>query len=508
MAYSLEFTFTNINSISDQLGYTVPDNNIQVVITVEGNQLSSILMPTTVGLGLPDTTTPNPIKIGYIFKSATPVISITITASRDPVNSLRINSNLVVSEFSNAYDPVSDCCVVKCPSNNGVNIFTNPPVCAACNMGLVYNSILRSCQCQTGFYKVVQSTAAGVSLGSTQCYPCFAQLCQDCNQATPNVCNSCIVGAGVNSANICTCLPGYYQNGSTCSRCPSQCLSCSVASVCTTCVDSTTRDTASNTCACLPGYYDSGSAICSKCSSLCLTCNSSTTCTSCFATNNRTLSNGQCVCMPGFYQIVNQDGSLTCGKCDPTCTQCSLLPTLCSNCDANSNRILGFDVNGNQVCNCVPGFSQNANGDCVQTNCNADPYCSTCQMVLSSSICIGCISSSNRILASSQKCVCKMGFYDLNGICTACSSGCASCSSSTSCTVCVASATTNNDGTCTCPGGYYFTTTSSSLRFCTQCPQSCLSCTNATTCQTCKPNYVLSNGVCSCPNGRFVNTTG
>lgn len=39
MAYSLQFTFSNTNSILQSLGYTVANSNIQIVITVEGNQL-------------------------------------------------------------------------------------------------------------------------------------------------------------------------------------------------------------------------------------------------------------------------------------------------------------------------------------------------------------------------------------------------------------------------------------------------------------------------------------
>ncbi len=253
MAYSLEFTFANINEggTTPPTGYSVAGSNIQIVITVEGNQLANTLILTTIGGNTPDTTIPSPIRIGYIFKSATPVISVTITAPRDPVNALRITSNLVVTEFSNAYDPASDCCVVKCPANNGVNVFTTPPTCAACTIGLVYNSITASCQCQTGFYSVVQATAGGQSLGTTQCYPCFAPLCQSCNQTTATVCNSCVLGAAVNANNVCACLSGFYQDGALCPRCPYQCQTCSVASVCTTCADNTTRDNTTNTCACL-----------------------------------------------------------------------------------------------------------------------------------------------------------------------------------------------------------------------------------------------------------------
>jgi len=283
-------------------------------------------------------------------------------------------------------------------------------------------------------------------------------------------------------------------------------LTCNVGSLCSVCSDNVTR-TLANNCACLDGYYDSGSATCTRCSSLCKTCNSSTTCTSCFADSNRTLVNGQCVCSTGFYQIVNSDNTLTCGKCDASCTTCSLLPNLCSNCDPNANRILGFDALGHQICNCAPGYSQTSNGDCVQNNCVADPYCSSCQTVLSTSTCIRCIAATNRILVlPQQKCLCAQGFFDLNGICTSCSSGCAQCSGSSTCSQCVVSASNNNDGSCACPAGYYFTT--SPIRFCKQCPTYCTTCQSATACTTCQTNFTLVQGACTCAQGRYINSVG
>lgn len=375
----------------------------------------------------------------------------------------------------------------------------------SCTLGLVYNSITGSCQCQTGYYNVTQTSSTGALIGTTQCYPCFAPLCQSCNQTTSTICNSCVSGAAVNNNSVCACLSGYYQAGALCNACPYQCATCNVGTVCNTCADNTTRDTNSTTCACLTGFFDSGSALCSKCSALCLTCNSSTTCTSCVTANNRVLINGQCVCATGYYQIVNPDGSLTCGQCAPQCTQCSLLPTLCSTCDPNANRILGIDASGNQACNCLPGFAANSNGDCVQSNCNADPFCSNCQTVLSNSICIRCVASTNRVLVlPSQKCLCQQGFYDLNGICTGCSSGCASCKNANTCDQCVVSATNNNDGSCKCPAGYYFATTP--IRFCTKCPQYSTACNSATEATACLPNFNLVNGACVCPNGRFINS--
>jgi len=59
---------------------------------------------------------------------------------------------MVITQYSNAYDPVKDCCVQFCGANNGVNVATNPPTCVACTSGLIYNSVSGQCQCQIGYY--------------------------------------------------------------------------------------------------------------------------------------------------------------------------------------------------------------------------------------------------------------------------------------------------------------------------------------------------------------------
>ena len=379
-------------------------------------------------------------------------------------------------------------------------MLSDPITCVQCSSGLIYNSITGSCQCQTGYYSVVQATT-----NFTQCYPCFAPLCQSCNATSPTVCNSCVTGASV-VGTLCTCDSGYYQNASLCVACPYKCLTCSVGTVCDTCSDNTTRDSANN-CECITGYYDSGSAVCSQCSALCKTCTAASTCSSCFEENNRQLVNNQCVCKTGFYQVVHSNGTLSCEACDPSCTACSLLPTICSDCDANANRILGYDPNGHQICTCMPGFNENSNGQCVESNCDADPYCSNCQTVLGKSICINCIAATNRVLVlPQQSCECKTGYFDLNGICTTCSSGCAKCSSATTCSQCVVSATANGDGSCNCPNGFFFTT--SPIRFCKQCPDYCTTCTSSSVCTGCKTNFQLVSNQCTCPAGRYIDATG
>ena len=99
-----------------------------------------------------------------------------------------------------------------------------------------------------------------------------------------------------------------------------------------------------------------------------------------------------------------------------------------------------------------------------------------------------------------------IGFFDKNGICTPCASGCLNCTSDTVCTSCVVSATNNNNGSCNCPSGFFFTT--SPIRHCKKCANYTLTCSSLTQALTCNTNFTLSAGLCICPAGRFINTLG
>jgi hypothetical protein len=482
-------------------------------LTVEGNKLLTNVVNVTA------TNTPSPTinPVGYIFSSAEPAIEISITLPRGidftigtliaPTYNRELTTTLTVTQYSSAYDPKTDCCVTTCPANSGVNLGTPgtvpppPPTCIQCTAGLVYNSVTKSCQCQTGYYPVTQDRT-----NQTQCFPCFAQLCQTCTAAIRTVCATCVTGAAFDSNSVCNCLTGFYQNGALCTACPVKCLTCTTGSVCSACSDNTTRSF-NDSCNCLTGFFDAGVAVCSTCPTLCKTCSSATNCTTCFDENNRTLINGQCVCKTGFYQVVNSDGSLTCSPCASTCTSCSLLPDRCTDCDAASNRILGYDNLGNQICNCKSGYFPNSAGQCVQSNCDADPFCSTCLTVLSRSTCIQCIAATYRVLVMpQQKCYCQTGFYDANGICTPCGSGCSNCSTASVCSSCVVSASNNNDGTCTCPSGYFFTT--SPIRYCKKCPNYTLTCSSSVLALTCAANFTLTNGACLCRSGNYISALG
>jgi len=104
------------------------------------------------------------------------------------------------------------------------------------------------------------------------------------------------------------------------------------------------------------------------------------------------------------------------------------------------------------------------------------------------------------------------GYYDKNGIATACSGTCATCSIlATNCTSCLGSlALSGNQCVSTCPGGQVAISNQ-----CLNCTSPCLNCsTSQTFCTACvsivSPNTVyLTNGQCVvaslCPNYTYAN---
>ncbi len=73
---------------------------------------------------------------------------------------------------------------------------------------------------------------------------------------------------------------------------------------------------------------------------------------------------------------------------------------------------MGYDSAGHQTCSCLPGYSSIADGSCVQNGCTGSAYCSNCNQVNGTSVCIKCIASTNRYLAIPQyACLCNPGYY-------------------------------------------------------------------------------------------------
>jgi hypothetical protein len=446
----------------------------------------------------------NQIFKGININSTVADVVITISYVRSKTIDQNLFTYVVVSQYAQAYDPSTGCCVSSCPANTGLDTTITPPTCVACNTqaGLWYNPNNGTCTCLPGYYLDATKTF--------QCYACSALYCSTCNPLNPAQCTTCATGAILNTVtSTCTCSNGYFVNGTTCQQCPYSCQTCnSPTGACSSCVDATHRDITQN-CKCITGLYDSGSVNCTACSATCLTCTNGSACTSCNASLFRNLTGGICACRNGYYELYNADQSRTCKPCSPECLTCSIAPTSCTSCDPSKNRAAGVDASGHQTCICQPGYYSTSDGSCVQSNCNADPFCSQCEQGLK--LCIQCLASKNRIIKLPESiCVCMDGYYaDSKNNCVACPSGCGICSSASNCSSCVTLATPSYNGQCACPAQTYFTVSSDGVRYCAACGPYCTNCVDANTCTTCVNSFTKTvDNKCVCSAKNFINSAG
>ena len=157
MAHRIEFDLT--------IPLTIPaaaaDFTLQYSLKVEGNEIVS---NTLVYPAIPALTSIPVTHFGYIFTSATPSVEVNVNLPRMVSTTLSSDANALDRQFTTTvavirydyvYNPLTDCCGTTCPANSGVIIAaasTYPPMCASCSAGLIYNSLTRRCQCQTGHY--------------------------------------------------------------------------------------------------------------------------------------------------------------------------------------------------------------------------------------------------------------------------------------------------------------------------------------------------------------------
>ena len=431
-----------------------------------------------------------------------------ITAAGSGTTSAEILSGLFY------FDKVVDAngnCVSACPEvankTTGVTIATNPPVCVYCNNDLfqTYDNDTGTCVCKKSY------TKDPVTL---LCAPCTEPLCAICSTAA--TCTNCTANAtlvpGVTPS--CVCNDGFYRSGSTCLPCPIGCATCNSPTACTSCKNSTnatgfiTRLTETSNCRCLDGFYETNvSAVCLPCNPLCATCAvSANNCTSCNASLNFVLQQGSCACAAGYYLLNNK-----CALCSPVCTTCAVSSVYCLTCP--DLRVLSGTSNPQfKTCSCntTAGFVE-LDYVCIDATCtDVDKNCQTCAVDatgLRLRECLNCID--NRIVIQG-KCVCKPGFYELNGKCVACGSGCQSCTSATVCDTCATGSSPVGDGTCACRTGTILVSFSASL-YCQPCDINCATCSVApSNCTSCKTGFSKSptSNTCVCNPGTYISADG
>uniref|UniRef100_A0A3B5B2R5 Extracellular matrix protein FRAS1-like n=1 Tax=Stegastes partitus TaxID=144197 RepID=A0A3B5B2R5_9TELE len=157
------------------------------------------------------------------------------------------------------------------------------------------------------------------------CIKCHAS-CESCSGAGPLSCTSCLSGSVLLPSGLCApkCPLGYYDNGQrVCQACDSQCLTCDMAGVCSSCRDPT-KVLLFGECqydSCAHQYYlNTTTRTCRECDWSCNACKGPqrTDCLQCM--DGYVLQDGVCGpgCSPGSYQ----DGD-RCLACDDHCTECA-----------------------------------------------------------------------------------------------------------------------------------------------------------------------------------------
>jgi hypothetical protein len=200
---------------------------------------------------------------------------------------------------------------------------------------------------------------------------------------------------------------------------------------------------------------NNGSWTCDSCSASCRNCLG--TISNCSGCNAGTyLLNG--ACQPTCPSpLVPDNNTNTCINCHSTCRTCSLTSTNCTSCYTNTTLpYLQTSTNNITISgSCNAGCPQYYYGDLVNGVCK---LCSTlsigCADCASQSTCNAC--DSGRVLyLGTCGLSAPAGFYDNNGVATACNNTCATCSIlPTNCTSCIgALSLSGNQCQASCPAG-------------------------------------------------------
>ncbi|XP_067377534.1 extracellular matrix protein FRAS1 isoform X3 [Channa argus] len=213
------------------------------------------------------------------------------------------------------------------------------------------------------------------------CFRCHPS-CESCSGAGPLSCTSCHANSVLVPSGLCApkCPLGYFDNGDRiCQACDSQCLTCDMAGVCTSC-----RDPAKvllfGECqydSCAHQYYlNTTTRACRECDWSCNACKGPlrTDCLQCM--EGYVLQDGVCTqgCSPGFYQ----DGD-RCLGCDEHCLKCHG-PGQCEQCQPPFSTLLGhcvLECGRNYFLDTLSQLCKPCSSDCVL--CDGVGHCRVCR---------------------------------------------------------------------------------------------------------------------------------
>ncbi|XP_030622204.1 extracellular matrix organizing protein FRAS1 [Chanos chanos] len=286
------------------------------------------------------------------------------------------------------------------------------------------------------------------------CQRCAADL----QTGTGTVCLWCKVPRTLLLGDRCVaqCPSGHYQQHGACKKCHSSCGECHGEGPlsCTSCLAPAVL-LSSGLCVsrCPVGYYSDADRVCRACDSQCLTCDMAGVCTSC-RDPDKVLLFGECQYENCAHQYYLNITTRTCRECDWSCNACrGPLRSDCLQC-MEGHMLQG----GVCVQSCSPGSYRD--GDrCL----DCDEHCDVCQGPRQCQRCQAPYATLRGVCV--QECG-KKHFLDISTQqCTMCSPGCVECVSKDQCTACVENSFLR-EGQCTedCGPGYYADRKSRSCR--------------------------------------------
>jgi proprotein convertase subtilisin/kexin type 5 len=376
--------------------------------------------------------------------------------------------------------------------------------------------------CDTSYYlsgntcDTACTTGYGSVTASMICVACDAK-CLTCQETATN-CQTCTT-SGTNEAFllggttcVASCTGATVANTGThvCDACPSDCTTCSSASVCTVCA--ATFGLLNSTCysPCPDGYWLNGGT-CSPCFVKCSICSTSaSTCSACTLTGPNTayLSGATCVttCTGATYPSTSPN---LCNGCDPKCQVCSgSLNSQCTSCTTSGANEAFLQGGTTCVASCTGATVANS------TTHVCDDCPSNCDVCSSASVCTTCAATYG-LLSNACHNPCPNSYWLNGGTCSSCDLKCILCSTSaTTCSACTLTGSNKAylDGTscvATCPA---MTFPSTSPNLCNGCDPKCYTCTaaSASSCSACTSTAgpdeaFLSGTTCtqSCPTATF-----
>ncbi|XP_071953706.1 extracellular matrix organizing protein FRAS1-like [Antedon mediterranea] len=367
--------------------------------------------------------------------------------------------------------------------------------------------------CEAPLVLLNNRCVANCSYGSYEdqgaCNACH-RSCRTCLGPGPDKCTSCksVSGLlqalppndGIMGACVDSCRNNYFPTPSgICYPCHSSCLTCTggTPSDCTSCRSPLVLQNGICARSCNTRQFED-SGICFNCHASCNTCSGAGTgdCQSCGANSPQ---GGQC--FDGCASTQYLDMFNSCQDCSSSCGTCYGLPGLedsvCDQCIDDSFFTLGDSC----VQDCGDGYYNSQSRSCKECY----PTCLTCDRDGIQ----GCLScKSGFVLAHDGMCTleCHRGFYNNNGVCTACDASCLFCISESTCLECLDPSAALSYGECvsSCADQYYI---DPRTRECRECDWTCNSCVGPrhTDCLLCMDGMILKNGQCvpECGDGYY-----